>query len=173
MRVVEVICVGVVVVFGCGREIYEYYRFLARDVTPAADDAFRVPGDPARISSKNSVDVRGKERKDGEFAKMPAFCGVIGCANKRKKFLEKHFFRLPAVDKRYGGKREKITRERRGKWLANLSRADLTEAGKRHLLVCSDHFLSSKYIFISYLSHNIRIKSINKPRNTEKWHRTR
>ncbi|XP_050698506.1 uncharacterized protein LOC126986406 isoform X2 [Eriocheir sinensis] len=75
---------------------------------------------------------------------MPAFCGVIGCANKRTKFPEKFYFRLPAVDKRYGGKREKITRVRRGKWLANLARADLTEAGKRHLLVCSDHFLSGR-----------------------------
>ncbi|XP_050739147.1 uncharacterized protein LOC127009831 isoform X1 [Eriocheir sinensis] len=75
---------------------------------------------------------------------MPAFCGVIGCANKRTKFPEKFYFRLPAVDKRYGGKREKITRVRRGKWLANLARAGLTEAGKRHLLVCSDHFLSGR-----------------------------
>ena len=51
---------------------------------------------------------------------------------------------------RYGGKREKITREKRGKCLANLARVDLTEAGKRHLLVCSDHFLSFKYMFVSY-----------------------
>lgn len=88
---------------------------------------------------------------------MPAFCGVIGCANKRKKFPEKYFFRLPAVDKKYGGKRERrykrTAREVAGK-------SDLTEAGKRHLLVCSGNFLSGKYIFVSYLRHNIRIKSI-------------
>ncbi|KAG0720819.1 hypothetical protein GWK47_047661 [Chionoecetes opilio] len=32
---------------------------------------------------------------------MPAFCGVIGCSNKRSKFPEKSYFRLPAIDKRF------------------------------------------------------------------------
>ena len=64
--------------------------------------------------------------------------------------------------------RQQVWREERedngkseGSGWNNLARADLTEAGKRHLLVCSDHFLSFKYMFVSYLRHNIRIKSIN------------
>ena len=95
-----------------------------------------------------------------EFVNMPANCGVIGCANMKNKFTKKSFYRLPAVDKRYGGVKEKITRERRGKWLANLARADLSALGKSQLRVCSDHFVSGKYSLVSYLKHNIGIKAI-------------
>ena len=76
---------------------------------------------------------------------MPSFCAVFKCGNNFKRDGDKSFYRLPTVVTRHGPLKEKLTRERRGKWLANISRADVTPSRERYIRVCSDHFISGKY----------------------------
>ena len=45
---------------------------------------------------------------------MPSSCVVIDCNNRTDKGPDKSFFRIPAVDMRYGGRNENITRKLRG-----------------------------------------------------------
>ena len=54
---------------------------------------------------------------------MPSSCAVIDCTNRKDKCPDKSFFRIPAVDKRYGGRNENITRKRRGNVLQTWRRS--------------------------------------------------
>ena len=58
---------------------------------------------------------------------------------------EKSYFRFPGIVSNNGEKGLTLPRKRTDKWLACISREDLTEDKLRYTRICSDHFVSGKY----------------------------
>ena len=81
---------------------------------------------------------------------MPVVCAVIGCNAVMGKLAPRKtsFFRFPTTPKRYPRNSRKclLTTQRR-KWLANISRADLTISKLKYTRVCSRHFISGESFF--------------------------
>ena len=75
---------------------------------------------------------------------MPTFCLVVGCSNDKKKRPELSFCRVPKVITNQGESAEALSSERRTKWLAAISRDDLTESILENDRVCGIHFHSGK-----------------------------
>ena len=78
---------------------------------------------------------------------MPSFCLVVGCSNNRKKNPDLSFCRVPKIVRSQGEETEILSTERRTRWLAAISRADLTETILENDRVCRIHFHSG----IAYL----------------------
>ena len=58
---------------------------------------------------------------------MPSFCLVVGCSNNKKKNSDLWFCRVPKIVTNQGEETEILSTERRTRWLAAISGADLTE----------------------------------------------
>ena len=75
-------------------------------------------------------------------------CLMVNCGNKtgKKSNTEQgiKFYRVPAVITDEGELTEKLTAERRRKWISAISREDLTEKKLSNDRVCSVHFVSGK-----------------------------
>ena len=69
------------------------------------------------------------------------FCMIIGCPNKSED-VPGHYCRVPAVITNQGEAYEELTKERRRKWIAAISRIGLTENIIRNDRVCFRHFVS-------------------------------
>ena len=54
------------------------------------------------------------------------------------------FFRVPVIDKNHGEEAEELSTKRLRKWIAAISRDDLTEQILKNDRVCSRHFVSSR-----------------------------
>ena len=67
------------------------------------------------------------DSKSVDSCEMPSFCLVVGCSNNKKKNLELCFCRVPKIITNQGEETEILSTERRTRWLAAISRADLTE----------------------------------------------
>ena len=75
---------------------------------------------------------------------MGLFCAVFGCSHNKKRDKQFAYFRFPTVIKNQGKQTKKLSRMRRKKWIANISRADLTKKKVLYSRVCSVHFISGK-----------------------------
>ena len=75
---------------------------------------------------------------------MPAFCAIVNCSNRHGRD-NKSFFRLSKVIEHQGDKTRELSKERRDKWLANISRADIKSLSLDNIRVCSDHFIEGNY----------------------------
>lgn len=73
-----------------------------------------------------------------------SFCLVVGCSNDRKNNPDLCFYRVPKIVTNQGEKTEILSTERRTRWLAAISRADLTEKIQENDRVCGIHFHSGK-----------------------------
>ena len=75
-------------------------------------------------------------------------CLIVNCGNKTGKKSKKDqgikFYLVPAVITDEGELIEKLTLERRRKWISAISREDLTEKKLPNDQVCSVHFVSGK-----------------------------
>ena len=54
-------------------------------------------------------------------------CAVHGCSHNKKRDRQFAYFPFPSVKKNQGKQTEKLSRMRRKKWIANISRVDLSE----------------------------------------------
>ena len=79
---------------------------------------------------------------------MPSFCLVVGCSNDKKKNPELCFCRVPKIITNQGEETEILSTKRRTRWLAAISRADLTEKILENDRVCSIHFKSGKAAYL-------------------------
>ena len=75
---------------------------------------------------------------------MPSFCLVVGCSNHKKKNPGLCFCRVPNIVTNQGEETDILSTERRTRWLAAISRADLTEKILENDRVCGIHFHSGK-----------------------------
>ena len=73
---------------------------------------------------------------------MVNFCAVFGCGSRGDRD-KKSFFRLPAVITHQGNDTMELSKRRREKWLARISR-DIKESNLAYTRVCADHFISGK-----------------------------
>ena len=76
---------------------------------------------------------------------MVNFCAVFNCGNRASTEKEKSYFRFPEIVSNNGEEGLTLSKKRRDKWLACISREDLTEIKLRYTRICSDHFVSGKY----------------------------
>ena len=75
---------------------------------------------------------------------MPSFYLVVGCSNHKKKNPGLCFCRVPNIVTNQGEETEILSTQRRTRWLAAISRADLTEKILENDRVCGIHFHSGK-----------------------------
>ena len=75
---------------------------------------------------------------------MPSFCLIVGCSNDKKRRPDLSFCRVPKVITSQGEQTEILSNERRTRWLAAISRDDLTESKLENDRVCGIHFHSGK-----------------------------
>ena len=71
-------------------------------------------------------------------------CLIVDCSRRsdRSSEVKPRFFRVPMVVKNQGEEWEKLTQERRDRWIAAISRSDLTENILQNDRVCDKHFVS-------------------------------
>ena len=72
------------------------------------------------------------------------FCMVIGCGSESAPGKDLHFARVPSVVTNQGEEAEKLSFERRSRWISAISRSDLTEKILANDRVCSRHFVSGR-----------------------------
>ena len=82
--------------------------------------------------------------------KMLSFCAVFNYSNRADREKDKSSYRFPSFVKNNGEEGLKLQKSRREKWLAQMSRKDLTERKLENTRVCSDHFLTGKLLDIYY-----------------------
>ena len=81
---------------------------------------------------------------------MPSFCAVFNCSNRADKEKEKSYYRFLSIVRNNGEEGLKLSKLRREKWIAQICRKDLTERKLEITRVCSDRFLTGKFLDICY-----------------------
>lgn len=71
-------------------------------------------------------------------------CLIVGCASKTAQDINISFSRVPSVITNQGKEAEKLSEERRSRWISAISREDCTETILNNDRVCSKHFVSGK-----------------------------
>ena len=71
-------------------------------------------------------------------------CLFVDCHSRSGRDRDVSFFRVPVIDKNHGEEAEELSTKRRMKWIAAISRDDLTEQILKNDRVCSRHFVSSR-----------------------------
>ena len=79
---------------------------------------------------------------------MPSFCLIVGCTNDKKTKPDLSFCRVPKIVTHQGAETEISSSERRRRWLAAISRGDLTEKILENDRVCGIHFHSGKASYL-------------------------
>ena len=77
-------------------------------------------------------------------------CAIVGCfaRSDRNKSSLCQFYRLPAVIVHQGKRTHELSKERQELWLSRIHRADITPDRYQNCRVCSNHFISGKYILV-------------------------
>ena len=78
------------------------------------------------------------------FTVKMVFCMVVGCGRQSAPGKDLHFARVPSVVINQGDEAEKLSFERRSRWISAISRSDLTEKILANDRVCSRHFVSGR-----------------------------
>ena len=78
------------------------------------------------------------------FTVKMVFCMVVGCGSESAPGKDLHFARVPSVVTNQGEESEKLSFERRSRWISAVSRSDLTEKILANDRVCSRHFVSGR-----------------------------
>ena len=71
-------------------------------------------------------------------------CMIVGCGSKSGRDKGVYFARIPSVITSQGEEAEKLSRERRMRWISAISRADLTDEILNNDRVCGRHFVSGQ-----------------------------
>ena len=71
-------------------------------------------------------------------------CMIVGCGSKSGRDKGVYFARIPSVITNQGEEAEKLSRERRMRWISAISRADLTDEILNNDRVCGRHFVSGQ-----------------------------
>ena len=81
---------------------------------------------------------------------MPSFCAVFNCSNRADREKDKFYYRFPSIVRNNGEEGLKLSKLGREKWIAQICRKDLTKRKLENTRVCSDHFLTGKFLGICY-----------------------
>ena len=69
---------------------------------------------------------------------------MVGCSKRSGRDKDVSFNRVPVIIRNESELTEKLTTERRRKWISAISRDDITEKKMENDRVCSSHFVSGK-----------------------------
>ena len=67
------------------------------------------------------------ESTESHFTVKMVFCMIVGCGRQSARDKQLHFARVPSVVTNQGEEAEKLSFERRSRWISAISRVDLTE----------------------------------------------
>ena len=91
--------------------------------------------------------------------KMPGFCAVFNCPNRADREKVKSNYRFSSIVKNNGKEELKLSKVRREKWLAQISRKDLTERKLERTRTRIKIMLSASLSLVfSHKVHNIRFE---------------
>ena len=79
---------------------------------------------------------------------MTKICAALGSSNRSKREREHLFFRVLRENKRRGERVSRLRKQRREKWLANLSLLARKGAESKYARVCSDHFVNGQFYIL-------------------------
>lgn len=71
-------------------------------------------------------------------------CLFVDCHARSGQDKNVSFFRVPSIDTNHGEQAEELSLEHRTRWIAAISRDDLTEQILKNDCVCSCHFISGQ-----------------------------
>ena len=71
-------------------------------------------------------------------------CLIVGCGSKSGRDKGLYFARVPSVVTNQGEEAQKLSEERRSRWISAISRDDLTEEILENDRVCEKHFVSGR-----------------------------
>lgn len=71
-------------------------------------------------------------------------CLFVDCHARSGRDKNVSFFRVPSIDTNHGEQAEELSLEHRTRWIAAISRDDLTEQILKNDCVCSCHFISGQ-----------------------------
>jgi uncharacterized lipoprotein NlpE involved in copper resistance len=77
---------------------------------------------------------------------MTQICAVLGCSNRSERERDKIIFRVPKENNHRGERIRQLTKQRRERWLANLSFLVTNGAESKYARVCSDHFVKGQFL---------------------------
>ena len=84
------------------------------------------------------------KQTESRFTVKMVFCMIVGCGSKSARDKHPHFARVPSVLTNQGEEAEKLSFERRLRWISAISRVDLTENILANDRVCGRHFVSGR-----------------------------
>lgn len=84
------------------------------------------------------------KQTESRFTVKMVFCMIVGCGSQSARDKHLHFARVPSVVTNQGEEAEKLSFERRSRWISAISRADLTENILANDRVCGRHFVSGR-----------------------------
>jgi len=77
---------------------------------------------------------------------MPNTCCVYKCTNRASPNSNIAFFRFPEEGLNCSKELRELQRKRREKWFSKIRRENVSLQQMNTLRICSDHFVSGKYI---------------------------
>ena len=84
------------------------------------------------------------KQTESRFTVKMVFCMIVGCGSQSARDKHLHFARVPSVVTNQGEEAEKLSFERRSRWISAISRVDLTENILANDRVCGRHFVSGR-----------------------------
>ena len=90
------------------------------------------------------MDKQTESTTESRFTVKMVFCMIVGCASQSARDKHLHFARVPSVVTNQGEEAEKLSFERRSRWISAISRVDLTENILANDRVCGRHFVSGR-----------------------------
>ena len=97
-----------------------------------------------KLSNRRHAAILVDKQTESRFTVKMVFCMIVGCASQSARDKHLHFARVPSVVTNQGEEEEKLSFERRSRWISAISRVDLTENILANDRVCGRHFVSGR-----------------------------
>ena len=97
-----------------------------------------------KLSNRRHAAILVDKQTELRFTVKMVFCMIVGCGSQSAQDKHLHFARVPSVVTNQGEEAEKLSFERRSRWISAISRADLTENILANDRVCGRHFVSGR-----------------------------
>ena len=105
-----------------------------------------------KLSNRRHAAILVDKQTESRFTVKMVFCMIVDCGSQSARDKHLHFARVPSVVTNQGEEAEKLSFERRSRWISAISRADLTENILANDRVCGRHFDYNKEHFAHQFS---------------------
>ena len=97
-----------------------------------------------KLSNRRHAAILVDKQTESRFTVKMVFCMIVDCGSQSARDKHLHFARVPSVVTNQGEEAEKLSFERRSRWISAISRADFTENILANDRVCGRHFVSGR-----------------------------